>query len=199
MDRARDGASNYVGRFRRRRRSQRVGPKKWRHLATFCVQAQAAEDVLEWLQPSGRRPEGCCCSTELSGGRGRLPEATGYRHRRTMHVPCMPTLTLADVCGRQPDSHQSFDPTSRNAAGRCSTSASMCGSRAAQREQRSSDGEGRDCSPPRTAAVRSDKHSGLWSDASSHCRPIPVVCCLFLTPPALGSMVRSFGTLYECV
>ena len=38
----------------------------------------------------GRRPEGCCCSTELSGGRGRLPEATGYRHRRTMHVPCMP-------------------------------------------------------------------------------------------------------------
>ena len=27
----------------------------------FCVQAQAAEDVLEWLQPSGRRPEGCCC------------------------------------------------------------------------------------------------------------------------------------------
>ena len=62
----------------------------------FCVQAQAAEDVLEWLQPSGRRPEGCCCSTELSGGRGRLPEATGYRHLRTMHVPCMPTLTLAD-------------------------------------------------------------------------------------------------------
>ena len=29
----------------------------------------------------------------------------------------------------------------------------MCGSRAAQREQRSGDGEGR-CSPPRTAAVR---------------------------------------------
>ena len=53
----------------------------------FGVQALAAEDVLEWLQPSGRRPEGCCCSTELSGGRGRLPEATGYRHRRTMHVP----------------------------------------------------------------------------------------------------------------
>ena len=55
----------------------------------FGVQAQSAEDVLEWLQPSGRRPEGCYCSTELSGGRGRLPEATGYRHRRTMHVPCM--------------------------------------------------------------------------------------------------------------
>ena len=126
----------------------------------FCVQAQAAEDVLEWLQPSGRRPEGCCCSTELSGGRGRLPEATGYRHRRTMHVPCMPRLTLADVCGRQPDSHQSFDPTSRNAAGRCSTSASMCGTRETQRGQRSGDGEGRDCSPPRTAAVCSDKHSG---------------------------------------
>ena len=81
----------------------------------FGVQALAAEDVLEWLQPSGRRPEGCCCSTELSGGRGpagcqRL--YIGYRHRCTMHVPCMPTLTLADVCGRQPDSHQSFDPTS---------------------------------------------------------------------------------------
>ena len=113
---------------------------------------------MEWLQPSGRRPEGCCCSTELSGGRGQLPEATGYRHRRTMHVPCMPRLTLADVCGRQPDSHQSFDPTSRNAAGRCSTSASMCGTRETQRGQRSGDGEGRDCSPP-----RSDGHGALTS------------------------------------
>ena len=119
----------------------------------FCVQAQVAEDVLEWLQPSGRRPEGCCCSTELSGGRGRLPEATGYRHRRTMHVPCMPTLTLADTSARQSDRHESFDHAHRNASGRCSTPASMCGSRVAQREQRSGDGEGRDCSPPRTAAV----------------------------------------------
>ena len=110
------------------------------------MQAQAAEDVLEWLQPSGRRPEGCCCSTELSGGRGRLPEATGYRHRRTMHVPCMPTLTLADTSARQSDRHASFDHAHRDASGRCSTSASMCGSRAAQREQRSGDGEGRDCS-----------------------------------------------------
>ena len=97
----------------------------------FCVQAQAAEDVLEWLQPSVRRPEGCCCSAELSGGRGRLPEATGYRHRRTMHVPCMPTLTLADTSARQSDRHESFDHAHRNASGRCSTSASMYGSRAA--------------------------------------------------------------------
>ena len=119
----------------------------------FGVQALAAEDVLEWLQPSGRRPEGCCCSTELSGGRGRLPEATGYRQRRTMHVPCMPTMTLADVSARQSDRHESFDHTRRIAVKRCSTSTSMCGSRAAQREQRSGDGEGRDCSPPRTAVV----------------------------------------------
>ena len=120
----------------------------------FCVQAQAAEDVLEWLQPSGRRPEGCCCSTELSGGRGRLPEATGYRHRRTMHAPCTLRLALSEHSARlQSDRHESFDHTCWIAVKRCSTSASMCGSRAAQREQRSGDGEGRDCSPPRSAAV----------------------------------------------
>ena len=123
------------------------------NIQPFCVQALAAEDVLEWLQPSGPRPEGCCCSTELSGGRGRLPEATGYRQRRTMHVPCMPTMTLADVSARQSDRHESFDHKRRVAVKRCSTSTSMCGSRAAQREQRSGDGEGRDCSPPRTAVV----------------------------------------------
>ena len=44
----------------------------------FGVQAQSAKDVLEWLQPSGRRPEGCCCSTELSGGRGWILEVAGY-------------------------------------------------------------------------------------------------------------------------
>ena len=54
---------------------------------------------------------------------------------------------------RQSDRHESFDHTCWIAVKRCSTSASMCGSRAAQREQRSGDGEGRDCSPPRTAAV----------------------------------------------
>ena len=45
----------------------------------FGVQVLAAEDVLdlEWLRPSGRRPEGCCCSTELSGGRGRIPGVAG--------------------------------------------------------------------------------------------------------------------------
>ena len=37
--------------------SQRAGPKKWRPILPFGVQALAAEDVLEWLQPSGRRPE----------------------------------------------------------------------------------------------------------------------------------------------
>ena len=75
------------------------------------------------------------------------------KHLRTMHVPCMPTLTLADTSARQSDRHESFDHAHRNASGRCSTSASMCCSRAVQRKQRSGDGEGRDCSPPRTAAV----------------------------------------------
>ena len=53
----------------------------------FGVQALATEDVLEWLQPSGLRPEGCCCSTELSGGRGRELGVAGYYIRPIMHAP----------------------------------------------------------------------------------------------------------------
>ena len=69
---------------------------RWTWSMTWRVAAPAA------FWSSGRRPDGCCCSTELSGGRGRLPEATGYRHRRIMHVPCMPTMsmTLADVLAK---------------------------------------------------------------------------------------------------
>ena len=63
----------------------------------FCVQAQAAEDVLEWLQPSGRRPEGCCCSTELSGGRGQVLGVAGYYTRPIMHAPHTLRLTLANI------------------------------------------------------------------------------------------------------
>ena len=48
-----------------------------------------------------------------------------YRLGRTMHAPCMFRLTLADVWRRQPESHESFELACRNAAGRCSTSASM--------------------------------------------------------------------------
>jgi len=76
---------------------------KTTNILAFGVQAQAAEDVFEWLQPSGRRPEGCCRSTELSCGRCQLPEVADYRLRRTMHAPCMPRLTLADVWRRQPE------------------------------------------------------------------------------------------------
>ena len=63
----------------------------------FGVQALAAEDVLEWLQPSGRRPEGCCCSTELSGGRGRELGVAGYYTRPIMHAPHTLRLTLANI------------------------------------------------------------------------------------------------------
>ena len=58
----------------------------------FGVQALAAEDVLEWLQPSGRRPEGCCCSTELSGGRSRELGVAGYYIRPIMHAPHRPQI-----------------------------------------------------------------------------------------------------------
>ena len=46
-----------------------------------------------WL-PSGPRPEGRWCSTELSRGRGRLPEVAHHHDRPAMHVHCMPRLTL---------------------------------------------------------------------------------------------------------
>ena len=135
--------------------------------------------VVEWLQPSGRRPEGCCRSTELSGGRGQLPEVADYRLRRTMHAPCMPRLTLADVWRRQPESHESFEVACRNAAGRCSTSVSMCSTRAVQRKQRRSDAEGRECSSPHTHRVAPAALWTLCSDASGHDRPIPPTCGLF--------------------
>ena len=131
---------------------------------------------MEWLQPSGRRPEGCCRSTELSGGRGQLPEVTGYRRRRTMHAPCMLRLTLADVWRRQPESHDSFELACCNAAGRCSTSISMYITRAVQRKQRRSDAEGRECSSPHTHRVAPAALWTLCSDASGHDRPIPPTC-----------------------
>ena len=164
MDRARDCASNYVGRFRRRRRSERAGPKKCGDILPFGVQvgvgvpgsgapdgqALAAEDVLEWLQPSGRRPESCCCSTELSGGRGRELGVAGYYTRPIMHAPHTLRLTLANIQRKTFFRHESFDHAWQNAVRRCSTLASMYSSHAMQQEQSSSDGEGRDCSSPRT-------------------------------------------------
>ena len=116
----------------------------------FGVQALAAEDVLEWLQPSGRRPEGCCCSTELSGGRGRELGVAGYYTRPIMHAPHTLRLTLANIQRRTFFRHESFDHAWQNAVRRCSTLASMYSSHAMQQEQSSSDGEGRDCSSPRT-------------------------------------------------
>ena len=151
------------------------------------MQAQAAEDVFEWLQPSGRRPEGCCRSTELSGGRGQLPEVADYRLRRTMHAPCMPRLTLANVWRRQPESHESFELACRNAAGRCSTSVSMCSTRAVQRKQCRSDAEGRECSSPRTHRGAPAALWTLWSDASGHGRPIPPTLWLVLDATSAGS------------
>ena len=83
-------------------------------------------------------------SSVLSGGRGRLPEATGYRHRRTMHVPCTPTLTLADISARQSDRHESFDQSTRTATlldvarhrPRCAAAARRSESSAARRRRR---------------------------------------------------------------
>ena len=75
----------------------------------FGVQALAAEDVLEWLQPSGRRPEGCCCSTELSGGRGRVLGVAGYYTRPIMHAPHTLRLTLANIQRKTFFRHESFD------------------------------------------------------------------------------------------
>ena len=74
---------------------------------------------------------------------------------------------------------------------RCSTSASMCGiaagaACAAQRDQRSGDREGHDCSPPRTATVLRQAlcfsgHSGAsMLSGHWHCRPAPAraeTCC----------------------
>ena len=70
-----------------------------------------------------------CRSTELSCGRGRLPEVAHYRLRHTMHAPCMPTMTLADVCTDCAESHPILQFRGRNAAeliADCSTSVLMC-------------------------------------------------------------------------
>jgi hypothetical protein len=61
---------------------------------------------------------------------------------------------------RQFDRHEPFDHARRIAARRCSTSASMCFSRAAQREQRSGAREGRECSSLRT---RRGAPAALWA------------------------------------
>ena len=127
-----------------------VQVKKSGDILPFGVQALAAEDVLEWLQPSGRRPEGCCCSTELSGGRSRELGVAGYYTRPIMHAPHTLRLTLANIQRKTFFKHESFDHAWQNAVRRCSTLASMYSSHAMQQEQSSSDGEGRDCSSPRT-------------------------------------------------
>ena len=124
------------------------------------LQALAAEDVLEWLQPSGRRPEGCCCSTELSGGRGRLPEATGYRHRRTMHAPCTLRLALSEHTRR--DSLTDMNPSTTRAGSlsnvarhrpRCAAAARRSESSAAATEKAAT-------AHHRGRPRCSDKHSG---------------------------------------
>ena len=78
-----------------------VQVKKSGDILPFGVQALAAEDVLEWLQPSGRRPEGCCCSILSSvvvyGGRGRILGVAGYYTRPIMHAPHTLRLTLANI------------------------------------------------------------------------------------------------------
>ena len=129
--------------------AQEVYPSAVTETSSVCM----TDDRGESQRPSGPRPEGRWCSIELSCDRGQLPLVPHHRGRLTIHPSCMPRLTLADHLSRQTDRHESFDHARRIAARRCSTSASMCGSRATQREQRCGDGEGRDCSPPRTAAV----------------------------------------------
>ena len=85
-------ARRYRTSYQRPRGSHITSQERYKttNILAFRMQAQAADDVLEWLQPYGRRPEGCCRSAELSGGRGQLPEVADYRLRRyhacTMHV-----------------------------------------------------------------------------------------------------------------
>ena len=123
-----------------------VQVRKSGDILPFGVQALAAEDVLEWLQPSGRRPEGCCCSTELSGGRGRELGVAGYYTRPIMHAPHTLRLTLANIQRKTFFRHESFDHAWQKAVRRCSTLASMYSSHAMQQEQSmeqsSSDGKG---------------------------------------------------------
>ena len=171
----------------------------------FGVQALATEYVLEWLQPSGRRPEGCCCSTELSGGRGRILGVADYYIRPIMHAPHTLRLTLANIQRKTFFRHESFDHAWQNAVRRCSTLASMYSSHAMQQEQSSSDGEGRNYSSPRTRtllqyALRcsgSTRGTLEQCQPSGHYRSALATCCLFWTRPALGPRVRSFGTLYR--
>ena len=66
----------------------------------------------------------------------------------TKHAPCMLRLALANILRRQSDRPESFVCTWRNAAKRYSASATICGTRAVQRSQRRTDGEGRECSSP---------------------------------------------------
>ena len=74
----------------------------------------------------------------------------GYYTRPIMHAPHTLRLTLANIQRKTFFKHESFDHAWQNAVRRCSTLASMYSSHAMQQEQSSSDGEGRDCSSPRT-------------------------------------------------
>ena len=148
-DGARQALSYHLSTVSNAHRVGSGGVPKCSHGDVECM----TDDRGESQRPSGPRPEGRWCSIELSCDRGQLPLVPHHRGRLTIHPSCMPRLTLADHLSRQTDRHESFDHARRIAARRCSTSASMCSSRATQREQRCGDGEGRDCSPPRTAAV----------------------------------------------
>ena len=161
-------------------------------METFCHLAckrypPKPEDVLEWLQPSGRRPEGCCCSTELSGGRGRELGVAGYYTRPIMHAPHTLRLTLANIQRRTACRHQSFDHAQQNAVRRCSTSASMYSSRAMQREQSSSSTEKAATAPHRvrTAVLwQHSGHSGVMQAATIGQSCQPVAC--FRRPQCWG-------------
>ena len=132
----------------------------------FGVQALAAEDVLEWLQPSGRRPEGCCCSTELSGGRGRILGVAGYYTRPIMHAPHTLRLTLANVAERCHVSDVAQHWPQCTAVTRCSKSRAVATEKAATAPHR-----------VRTAVLRQlSGHSRAMSAATIGQPRRPVAC-----------------------
>ena len=116
-----------------------------------------------------------------------------YHACPTMHAPCTLRLTLTNISARQFDGHESFDHTRRIAVKRCSTSASMCGSRAAQRDQRSGNGEGRDCSPPRDGRGALTSTLGTLEQAQRPVSASPGDLLLVLDAPRQGPIIWSFG------
>ena len=102
-------------------------------------------------------------------------------------------LLRADHLSRQTDRHESFDNPRRIAAKRCSTSASMCGSRATQRDGSAAATEKAATAHHRGRPRCSDKHSGHSGAMPATKIGSPADLLLVLDAPwALEPRVRSF-------